>query len=325
MDQGFKQECCGTYCVITEYHREKILSFEKIICCLYLRSLAMNMKHCMNAVFVIVLTGTVEAFVPFRREQSLFNFHPQSMVSSTSLSALAGTEVNPRLAGLALLLDDGTRKSHSLAQNSAFVSGFFKGLSTREAYRALLTSLYFVYQAMEDSFDKTKDQRVQVLDNTELRRKVALERDMDYFYGSEWRSVVRPSRATVAYVERVKEVASQKSYLLVAHQYTRYLGDLFGGQMMSGMATRSLELEDKKGVDFYQFEEITSVKNFITSWYQKLNSLDLTDEQMNEIVDEANLVFDLNIAILEELEGSPFKAIWSLFMNTIKDKFGILK
>ena len=279
----------------------------------------------MSVAVVTVLTGTVAAFVPMQREQSSFSVYPPSIVTSTSISALSDIEVNPRTTGLALLLDDGTRKSHSLAQNSAFVSGFFKGLSTREAYRALLTSLYFVYQAMEDSFDKTQDQQVQLLDNTELRRKVALECDMDYFYGSEWRSVVRPSRATMAYVERVREVASQKSYLLVAHQYTRYLGDLFGGQMMSGMATRSLDLEDKKGVDFYQFDEISSVKTFITSWYLKLNSLDLTDEQMSEIVDEANLVFDLNIAILEELEGSPFKAIWSLVINTIKDKLGIVK
>jgi heme oxygenase len=95
--------------------------------------------------------------------------------------------------------------------------------------------------------------------------------------------------------------------------------------MMSGMATRSLDLKDNKGVDFYKFEEITSVKDFITSWYQKLNELDLTLEEKEKIVDEANLVFDLNIAILEELEGSPFRAMWTLAINTIKVKFGISK
>ena len=49
--------------------------------------------------------------------------------------------------------------------------------------------------------------------------------------------------------------------------YTRYLGDLFGGQMMSGMATRSLKLEGGEGVEFYRFPDITDNKAFIEEWY----------------------------------------------------------
>ena len=76
--------------------------------------------------------------------------------SILQLSSAVETEVdNPRLSGLALALDEGTRKSHSIAENTAFVTGFFKGLSTKESYGALLTSLYYVYTAMENSFDAT--------------------------------------------------------------------------------------------------------------------------------------------------------------------------
>ena len=35
-----------------------------------------------------------------------------------------------RQSGLAFMLDDGTRKSHSMAENSAFVSGFFRRVSS---------------------------------------------------------------------------------------------------------------------------------------------------------------------------------------------------
>jgi hypothetical protein len=152
--------------------------------------------------------------------------------------------LNPRLAGLALQLDEGTRKSHSVAQNSAFVTGFFKGLSTRNSYRALITSLYFVYQAMEQAFDDNANASddetsyvVQALDDPALRRLAALEQDLEYFYGSEWKknenkqammNVMQPSPATQAYVARVQEVAQTQPYLLVAHKYTHYLGDLFG-------------------------------------------------------------------------------------------------
>lgn len=107
---------------------------------------------------------------------------------------------------------------------AAFVSGFFKGLSTKEAYRNLVTSLYFVYQAMEESFDATSEERVKALDGPEIRRLDAIARDMEYFYGSEWRNEIKMSPATAAYVARIQEVAQNKPYLLIGHQYSRYLG-----------------------------------------------------------------------------------------------------
>jgi len=238
-------------------------------------------------------------------------------------SSVTETEENPRLSGLAFQLDNGTRKSHSLAENTAFVSGFFKGLSTRVAYRSLLTSLYFVYSEMENAFDSTEEGSVKTLDYPELRRLNALEQDMDFFYGAEWKSRIKPSLPAQTYVSRIKEISVKAPHLLIAHQYSRYLGDLFGGQMMSGMATRSLQLEKNKGVAFYEFDEIESVKKFIDVWYIKMNELDLTDQQKEEIVDEANYVFALNIGIFEELDGSPLKAMWTIGISALKQKLGL--
>jgi len=155
----------------------------------------------------------------------------QRKTSSLYMSTEAAVEKNPRKEGLALQLDDGTRKSHSVAQNSAFVTGFFKGLSNRDSYSKLLTSLYFVYVTMEEAFDTTTEEMVKKMDNPELRRVEAASVDMEYFYGEGWKDKVRPSPAAKKYVARVKEVAENKPRLLIAHQYTRYLGDLFGGQV----------------------------------------------------------------------------------------------
>lgn len=256
-------------------------------------------------------------------------YHPRRTQSS-SLTAVTSSDAeiiqksNPRLEGLALQLDDGTRKSHSVAQNSAFVTGFFKGLSSRVSYQKLITSYYFIYQAMEDTFDQIDEPSVKSLDDKELRRIPALEKDMAFFYGENWKHNVKMSAGTRTYVDRILQLKKVSPYLLVAHQYTRYLGDLFGGQMMSGMAQRSLDLDAEKGggVDFYKFLDIVSVKDFITDWYTRLNALDLTDEQKQRIVDEANLVFDLNIGILEELEGNPLQALWTLFVNTVQVQIG---
>ena len=101
---------------------------------------------------------------------------PSSSSSSRNLVLAAVTTIddetkvveitNPRLNGLAYELDEGTRKSHSMAQNTAFVEGFFKGISTKESYRDSLTSLYYVYQAME----------VDVLDNCAAQINNSLEK-----------------------------------------------------------------------------------------------------------------------------------------------------
>jgi len=92
---------------------------------------------------------------------------------------------------------------------------------------------------------------------------------------------------------------------------------------MGGMAKRSLSLDDGKGVAFYTFDDIPNPTEFIADWYTRLNDLDLTDVQKEEIIDEANLVFELNIGILEDLEGSPLRAAWTLTINTLKDKLGL--
>jgi heme oxygenase len=53
---------------------------------------------------------------------------------------------------------------------------------------------------------------------------------------------------------------------------------------MAGMATHSLDLENGKGAAFYNFEEIPNAKDFIPNWYQKLNELDLSAQQKQELL-----------------------------------------
>lgn len=244
---------------------------------------------------------------------------------STAMEIKPVAVESARLAGLALALDDGTRKSHSVAENTAFVTGFFRGIATKTAFSQLVASLYFVYEAMEQSFDGATDPSVQALDYSVLRRRAALETDMAYYFGADWREQVRPSAATRKYVERIETVARDDPYLLVAHMYTRYLGDLFGGQMMGGMARRSLQLDAGQGTAFYEFDDVPDAKRFIEEWYAELNRVELTDEQKEAIVDEGNLVFALNIELFDELEGNPVKAMWTLASSSLKSALGLDK
>eukprot|EP00439_Symbiodinium_sp_Y106_P062813 s179_g9.t1 len=273
-------------------------------------------------------TGLSEAFTGARAPAAVRAGRWPAMLAETQVAERPAAEVktaemdeeNPRKHGLALMLDEGTRKSHSMAENTQFVTGFFKGLGNRDSFAQLVTSLYFIYQTMEESFQTSADAGVRHLDFQQLRRVAAIEEDLAYFYGPSWREQLRPSPAAERYSERIRQVAAENPQLLLAHQYTRYLGDLFGGQMMGGMAESSLGLEDGKGTSFYRFPQIPDTKAFITAWYRELNSLPLSRGEKEAIVEEANLVFRLNIDILEELEGSPLAAAWQLVASFFRRK-----
>ena len=58
---------------------------------------------------------------------------------------------------LATQLREGTKKSHSMAENVGFVKCFLKGVVEKNSYRKLVGNLYFVYSAMEEEMEKLKD------------------------------------------------------------------------------------------------------------------------------------------------------------------------
>ena len=111
----------------------------------------------------------------------------------------------------------GTKKSHSAAENTAFVRSFLRGVVSEESYRTLISDLYFVYSAIEEEFRRLKDHFiVSKLYLVELERVSELERDLRYYYGPQWRSLISPSESAVQYVERIHSIADDEPYLLLS-------------------------------------------------------------------------------------------------------------
>ncbi len=52
---------------------------------------------------------------------------------------------------LSIELKEGTKQSHSAAENTKFVSSFLRGVVDKEQYKQLIANFYFVYRAMEES------------------------------------------------------------------------------------------------------------------------------------------------------------------------------
>ena len=221
----------------------------------------------------------------------------------------------------AIQLKEGTKKSHSAAENTTFVKSFLRGVVNKESYRALVNDLYFVYCALEEEVSNLKDHPViGNLQLSDLERKDALEMDLRYYYGPIWRSLIKPSEACERYVNRIREVAKNEPELLVGHHYTRYLGDLSGGQILKGIAQKALELGDGQGLKFYDFEKIDDTKAYKAGYRGILNDLPIDQHQADAIIVEANYAFRLNMYMFDTLEGNWFKSVLKIFISSIFKK-----
>jgi heme oxygenase len=136
----------------------------------------------------------------------------------------------------------------------------------------------------------------------QLHRTQALKEDVDFWHTTGTPPPISP--ATQDYMDRIAFCCDTNPLLLLAHAYTRYLGDLSGGKILARVARRALNLSPQDdGLAFYEFEHVVSAKLFKDEYRKCLNELELdTTTQIHPLVQEANIAFGLNMRIFEELD-----------------------
>ena len=225
------------------------------------------------------------------------------------------------VSDFALQLKTETKKSHTAAENTKFIGSFLRGVVSEESYKQLVANFYFIYRAMEEEVDKLSEHPiVGKVHSKLLNRTEPLSRDLRYYYGPNWRALIAPSEACQRYVNRIREVAEDDAELLVGHHYTRYLGDLSGGQILKGIAEKAMDLREGEGLHFYEFEGIADKKGFKTSYRTALDSLPINQSQANAIINEANYAFRLNMYMFDELQGNGFMSFFKVILGIIKGK-----
>ena len=214
---------------------------------------------------------------------------------------------------LATKLREGTKKSHTMAENTAFMKCFLKGIVEREPFRLLTADLYFLYSALEEEIQRHQNHpAIAPIYFPELERKAKLEEDLEFYYGEDWQEQIVPSPEGKNYVTRIHQVADSEPALLVAHAYVRYMGDLSGGQALRNIVRSALDLPPDKGTGLHEFDQIPTVearRAFKAKYRDALNSIPVNDALAEKIVDEANYAFKLNRNVFHELEPAVREAI----------------
>ena len=195
----------------------------------------------------------------------------------------------------------GTADAHQQAEQSTFVADLIEGRGKAEHYTALAVQQYFVYLALEQVGEQLKDDAVAgPFFIPELLRIPSIEQDLEFLLGDNWVAQTRPLAATQDYVARIREMVEWPAGY-VAHHYTRYLGDLAGGQAIRA-ALQSKYGFGEDGLSFYRFDGIQKVKPFRDDYRARLDGVNTDEAERAKIVEEARRVFALNAAVFADLQ-----------------------
>lgn len=209
------------------------------------------------------------------------------------------------------LIRTASHEQHVEAETSTFMSDLLGGRLGVSAYARYTEQLWFVYEALENAAGRLEaDPVAGPFVRPELFRLAALERDLAHLRGSGWRAGASALPATRAYADRVRECAERWPGGYVAHHYTRYLGDLSGGQIIRDRAEKTWGFARKgDGVRFYVFEQISNPAAFKRGYRELLDGVAVDDLEKQRIVAECKRAFALNTEVFRALgEEFPLSA-----------------
>jgi heme oxygenase len=133
----------------------------------------------------------------------------------------------------------------------------------------------------------------------------ALVEDLTALLGTGWTDRVAPSEATVRYCDRMREVCFDWPGGFVAHHYTRYLGDLSGGQFLRRGVEGRLGLDLDTGTGFYVFDAIGDLDVFKAAYRAELDAAPWTPVEQSAITAETVRAYELNTDVLLALPLPP--------------------
>jgi len=180
------------------------------------------------------------------------------------------------------------------------MSDLMSGKGTRDDYIALVAQHFFIYEALEQAAARMSDDEVAARFITPgLTRLPAIESDLAFLLGDDWREQIEPLPTTKRYVDRIHEVSDWPGGF-IAHHYTRYLGDLSGGQVIRTLMQRQFGFETN-GVGFYLFDQIANPKAFKETYRDELDSVDWSEEERERVIDEVLTAYRFNTELFVDL------------------------
>ncbi|QAY73647.1 biliverdin-producing heme oxygenase [Agromyces protaetiae] len=200
-------------------------------------------------------------------------------------------------ADVAALVRAATAEDHRNAETRGFITALMGGELSLADYTRYLAQFAWVYEALESRGHRVGDPEIF---DPKLDRLAAIEADLAALGAADWRETHPPLAATTAYTTHLHDLLDNDVRYL-AHHYTRYLGDLSGGQAIAALVARHYGATPEQ-LRFYDFglgDE--GPVRYKRRYREAMNALALEPEQIDALVGEARASFRLNGAIFEAL------------------------
>lgn len=208
------------------------------------------------------------------------------------------TVADPPMDRLSARVRRDTRANHDAAQGSGFLDALAAGTLPRQAYADLTVQHWFIYESLEQAAGVMADDPVAgEFVFPELTRLPALTDDLTTLLGPQ--PQLAPLPATEEYCARLRAVAFDHPWGFIAHHYTRYLGDLSGGQYIGPAIAKAYGLAGA-GHRFFVFEGV-SPPAFRSAYRELLDRVAFSPDDERSFLAEVVEAYRLNIAVLSEL------------------------
>jgi heme oxygenase (biliverdin-producing, ferredoxin) len=188
-----------------------------------------------------------------------------------------------------------TKSLHVEAERTGIIRDLLRGEASREGYILLLRNLLPAYREMEQGLERHRDTPgLAALANYRLDRAPALESDLTALCGNDWQRDLPLLDAGAFYARRIAKAAGGDGARLIAHAYTRYLGDLSGGQILQRLLERSLKLQPSE-LSFYDFPRFSDLAALKADYRKVLDQAGALASDPQAVVEEGAIAFSLNI------------------------------
>jgi heme oxygenase len=210
------------------------------------------------------------------------------------------TTTDPAAVRFSTALRQRTMADHGDAEGSTLMRDLVGGTLDRARMGAMLAQHLLVYRALETAArDLADDPVVAPFLLPGLERTAALEADVRLLLGADAPASVVARPGTAAYVARLEAVGSWAGGF-VAHHYTRYLGDLSGGQHIRRIVEKAYP---DLPIRFYTFEAIESPKALKDRYRVLLDEAPWSIDEQDRIVAEVREAYRLNQEMFASLEA----------------------
>jgi heme oxygenase len=189
---------------------------------------------------------------------------------------------------------------HQDTESRSFITELMSGALSLTDYTRYLGQYAWVYEALEQLVDRVSQvDRIEVFDPA-LDRLPAIESDLRALGVTDWRLEHPALPATSAYIAHLRSLTGADSVRCLAHHYTRYLGDLSGGQAIAALVARYYGASPEQ-LGFYRFDAIDSIVLYKRAYRDSLNRMTLPPGDVDALVAEVDAAFTFNGAVFDEL------------------------